>query len=100
MSSFDGSKSSKQVNYAIDNLRILFNRGAHFVICTEDKKPSFSKHHNQGKWQDFRPTMQDLHFHIVGRGSVGVKPVSLGLCCIDVDEGDPVRVLELSLIHI
>jgi len=79
---------SKLVEYSIEHLGLLLSYGAHFVICKSDKEPSFDVRYNKGRWRDFKPSRVDLHFHIAGSGLVGLVPMSLGWCCIDIDEGD------------
>ena len=75
------------VEYDVKVLRSMVAKGGHLVLCERDKVPSMKPQHNRGQWRDYRPDYNDVHFHIVGSGLVGLIPASLGLCCIDIDEG-------------
>ena len=62
----------------------LIERGAHFVLCDQDKAAFVSG------WQkpENAPSAAAVMRHAEGGGLVGIIPASLGLICVDVDEGD------------
>ena len=64
-------------------LEFLFENGAHFVLCANDKRAI------QKGWNKNRPSVADCLKH---KGLLGIIPASLGLFVIDVDEGNPARV--------
>lgn len=64
-------------------LEFLFENGAHFVLCANDKRAI------QKGWNKNRPSVAACLKH---KGLLGIIPASLGLFVIDVDEGNPARV--------
>ena len=58
----------------------LHRRGAHFVLCRDDKRPL------SAGWQKTRPDFAAVEEH-AARGLVGVIPGSVGCVVVDVDEG-------------
>ena len=64
----------------------LHARGAHFVLCGPDKRPSYP-------WKNYhRPDPAAVRRHIANGGLAAVIPCSLGLWLADVDRGGPAAV--------
>ena len=64
-------------------LEFLFENGAHFVLCANDKRAI------QKGWNKNRPSVAACLKH---KGLLGIIPGSLGLFVIDVDEGNPAHI--------
>ncbi len=56
--------------------RWLFERGAHFVLARENKKPLWPR------WNERRPTLQQVLKH---NGPIGIIPASIGATVLDAD---------------
>ena len=61
----------------------LASAGAHFVLCTPDKKPIWNG------WPRRRPTAEAAAIHRREDGLLGIIPWSLRSTGLDVDAGDP-----------
>ena len=67
-----------------DQFLKLHERGAKLIALNPDKSPS------NGFVAATRADIQSHH------GAFGIFPISAGLVCIDVDEGDPQRILDIA----
>ena len=65
----------------------LVSAGAHFVLCTPNKKPIWKR------WPRRRPTAEVAALHRREHGPIGVIPWSLRSTGLDVDAGDPRQLL-------
>ena len=65
----------------------LVSAGAHFVLCTPNKKPIWKS------WPRRRPTAEVAALHRREHGPLGVIPWSLRSTGLDVDAGDPRQLL-------
>ena len=65
----------------------LVSAGAHFVLCTPNKKPIWKR------WPRRRPTAEVAALHRREHGPLGVIPWSLRSTGLDVDAGDPRQLL-------
>lgn len=63
--------------------------GAHFVIVDSDKKPT------RRRWHRRRPKPERIVRHIKGGGYIGIIPASIGAAVLDVDDGDPSKLMSL-----
>ena len=82
----EAKKTSKQKKLDdADPLSFLYGRGAHFVLCLENKRPLW------GGWQKTRPPLDVCREH---DGPLGLIPYSIQTTALDVDQGDPVNLLK------
>ena len=66
----------------------LHRRGARFVLCLKNKRPI-----TKG-WQKIRPPLPNVLNHLSNDLPVGLIPASIGTSSLDVDHGDPTRLIE------
>ena len=66
-------------------LQVIYQAGGHFVLCQGDKRPVWRS------WQKLRPGLDVVMAH---PGPLGLKPWSVSTSALDVDAGDPDRLIE------
>ena len=66
----------------------MYDSGAHFVMCRDDKTPLH-------RWRLSLPRQElgAVLEHKSRGGLLGVVPFSVGMTCLDIDEGDPGELL-------
>ena len=64
---------------AADAYHVLDRAGAHFVLCTGDKRPIVKE------WQNHPAPLTAVLAHARGAGLIGVVPGSLGAVVVDLD---------------
>ena len=74
-------EAKKLSNQKTDPVAFLYERGAHFVLCRENKKPIWSL-----GWKNLRARPDTCRAH---DGPLGIVPYSIKTTALDVDEGDP-----------
>ena len=66
-------------------LQIIYQAGGHFVLCLENKRPVWQS------WQKLRPGLDVVLAH---EGLLGLKPFSISTSVLDVDSGDPGKLIQ------
>ena len=66
----------------------LHRRGAHFVLCLQNKRPITKR------WQKIRPPLPNVLRHLSTDLPVGLVPSSVSTSALDIDHGDPARLIE------
>ena len=66
----------------------LHRRGAQFVLCLQNKRPI-----TKG-WQKIRPPLPNVLRHLSNDLPLGLIPASISTSAVDVDHGDPTRLIE------
>ena len=66
-------------------LQAIYCAGGHFVLCLEDKRPLWRS------WQKLRPGLDVVLAH---QGPLGLKPWSINTTALDVDVGDPGKLIQ------
>lgn len=62
-------------------LKSLCNTNSHFVLCDNHKKPVTT-------WRHYKPDSDLVCSHVERGGLIGLVPFSVGLTCLDIDQGD------------
>ena len=80
---------NKNITYDPNVVNTLYNAfGAQLLRVRADKAPAESR-----GWVDRQPSLDDLLAHVESDGLLGLTPASLDAVVVDVDVGDPARLL-------
>ena len=83
----DGVSSNATKSYQQSpSTSTIYHAGGHFVLCLEDKRPVWRS------WQKLRPGLDVVLAH---EGPLGLKPWSISTSALDVDTGNPGKLIEV-----